>query len=252
MIDERGLSILPISSLGLDYPILSERVPSGIKELDQMLGDAGYFRGSSVLVSGTAGTGKSSFAAAFAYGACRRAERVLYLAFEEPAAQIVRNMASIGYSLEKWVKKGLLRFHSVRSTLYGLEQHLVAIHKLVDDHKPQAVIFDPITNFRVMGDQGEVKSMLTRVIDYIKGKGITTLFTNLTPGGANAEQTEAEVSSLMDTWLVLRNLESGGDCQRLVRILKSRGTAHTSQVRGFEFTPKGIKITRTVCSVGEK
>jgi len=242
MIDERGLSVLPISLLGLDYPVTSERVSSGIEELDQMLEGKGYIRGSSILISGSAGTGKSSFAAAFAFAACRRGERALYLAFEESSLQIIRNMASIGYSLDTWVKKGLLHFHSVRSTIYGLEQHLVAIHKLVEDHTPSVVIFDPITNFKVMGDQAEVKTMLTRVIDFIKGKGVSALFTNLTTGGSSAEQSEAEVSSLMDTWLVLRNLETEGDRHRLVHILKSRGMAHSSQVRGFELTSKGIKI----------
>jgi len=242
MIDERGLSVLPISSLGLDYPVTNERVSTGIAEMDRMLEGEGYFRGSSVLVSGTAGTGKSTFAAAFVDAACRRGERCLYLAFEESAAQIMRNMASVGYGLEKWVKKGLLRFHAVRSTLYGLEQHLVTIHKLVEDFHPQVMTLDPITNFRTMGDQAEVKAMLTRVIDYIKQKGLTAVFANLTPGGSSAEQSESEVSSLMDTWLLLRNAEADGDRKRLVHILKSRGMAHSSQVRSFELTSKGIKI----------
>jgi circadian clock protein KaiC len=243
MIDERGLSVLPISSLGLDYPVTSERVSSGIQELDRMLGDAGYFRGSSILISGTAGTGKSSFGAAFADGACRRGERALYLAFEESAAQIVRNMSSVGYDLNKWVKKGLLLFHAVRSTHHGLEQHLVMKHKLIEDFQPDVVVFDPITNFKPMGDQGEVKAFLSRMIDFVKNKGITALFTNLTSGGSSVEQTEAEVSSLVDTWLLLKNTETNGDSHRLIHILKSRGMAHSSQIRNFGLTPKGIKIT---------
>jgi circadian clock protein KaiC len=141
------------------------------------------------------------------------------------------------------VKKGLLRFHAVRSTLYGLEQHLVAIHKLVEDYQPDVLVFDPVTNFRTMGGQAEVKAMLTRVIDFVKQKGLTALFTNLTPGGASDEQSEADVSSLMDTWLMLRSVEMDGDRNRLVHILKSRGMAHSSQVRGFMLTPKGIEMT---------
>ena len=242
MIDERGLSVLPISSLGMDYPVTRERVSSGIAELDRMLGNAGYYRGSSVMITGTAGTGKSSLAAAFADGACRRGERCLYLAFEESAAQITRNMASIGFDLGKWAKKGLLRFHSVRSTLYGLEQHLVAIHKLVDEFKPQVVVFDPITNLVSMGDHAEVKAMLTRVIDFLKNEGITALFTSLTSAGSSAEQSEVEVSSLVDSWLLLRNVETDGDRTRLLHILKSRGMAHSSQVRGFDLTDKGIRV----------
>jgi circadian clock protein KaiC len=242
MIDERGLSVLPVSSLGLNYPVTSERVSSGVAELDQMLGGAGYYRGSSVLVSGTAGTGKSSAAAAFIDGTCRRGERSLYLAFEESSAQIVRNMASIGYDLGKWVKDGMLRLHAVRSTLCGLEQHLVAIHKLVQDFKPKVVIFDPITNLKIMGDRAEVQGMLARVIDFLKVEGITALFTSLTSGGSPLEQSEAEVSSLMDTWLVLRNVEIKGDRKRLIHILKSRGMAHSCQVREFDLTNQGIRI----------
>jgi circadian clock protein KaiC len=243
MIDERGLSVLPVSSLGLDYPVTSERVSSGIAEMDQMLGGAGYYRGSSVLISGTAGTGKTSFSMAFAEGACRLDERCLYLAFEEAPAQIVRNMASIGYDAGKWIGKGLLRCHAVRSTYYGLEQHLVSIHKLVQDFKPAVVVFDPITNLNSVGDRAEVQSLLTRVIDFLKIEGITTLFTSLTSGGSAIEQSEAEVSSLMDTWLLLRNLETDGDRKRLIYVLKSRGMAHSSQVRGFDITDNGIRIS---------
>ncbi len=242
MIDERGLSVLPISSLGLDYPVTSERVSSGVEEVDQMLGGAGYYRGSSVLISGSAGTGKSSFSIAFAEAACRRGERTLYLAFEEAPAQIVRNMATIGYNAGKWARKGLLRFHAVRSTLYGLEQHLVSIHKLVQEFKPKVAVFDPMTNLTSIGDRTEVQAMLTRVIDFLKIEGITTLFTSLTSGGSAIEQSEAEVSSLMDTWLLLRNVETDGDRNRLIYVLKSRGMAHSSQVRGFDLTGKGIRI----------
>lgn len=244
MIDEGGLSVLPISSLELDYPVTSERVSSGIAELDRMLGGKGYYRGSSVLVSGGAGTGKSSLAAAYADGACRRGERTLYFAFEEAGAQIARNMASIGYDLGKWVRKGVLRIQAVRSTLYGLEQHLVSIHKLVQDFKPKVVVFDPITNLTSMGDRVEVQAMLTRVIDFLKVEGITALFTSLAAGGSAIEQSEAEVSSLMDAWLLLRNVEIDDDRNRLISVLKSRGMAHSSQVRGFDLTDTGFQIAQ--------
>jgi len=242
MIDEHGLSVLPISSLGLDYGASTEHVSSGVEGLDAMLGGGGYYRGSSVLVSGTAGTGKTSLAAAFAEAACRRGERCLYLALEEAPAQIIRNMASIGFDLGPWVRKGSLRFHGVRSTLYGLEQHLVSSHNLVSEFRPAVVVVDPITNLMVVGETAEVKSMLTRMIDFLKNQGVTALFTSLTEGGGPAEQTEVGVSSLMDTWLLLRNTESGAERNRLLFILKSRGMAHSNQVREYRLSDQGIQL----------
>ena len=182
MIDEHGLSVLPISSLGMDYSVSIERVSSGVDRLDMMLGGKGYYKGSSVLSSGTAGTGKSSLAAAFVDAACRRGERALYFAFEEAPAQITRNMASIGYDLDQWNRKGQLRFHAVRSTAFGLEQHLGSIIKLVHEFKPSVVVIDPITNLSAIGRAEEIKGMLTRVIDFFKNQGITALFTSLTKG----------------------------------------------------------------------
>jgi circadian clock protein KaiC len=208
-----------------------------------MLGGRGYYRGSSILVSGTAGTGKTSLAAAFIDAACRQGQRCLYLALEEAPAQIIRNMASIGFDLGKWADKGLLRFHGVRSTLYGLEQHLVSIHKLVNEFRPAAVVVDPITNLMVVGEFSEVKSMLTRMIDFLKNQGVTALFTSLTEGGAAMEGTEVGVSSLMDTWLFLRNVEMGAERNRLMFILKSRGMAHSNQVREFRLSDQGIQLT---------
>jgi circadian clock protein KaiC len=242
MIDETGLTVLPISSLGLDYDVSRERVSSGIDGLDLMLGGRGYYRGSSILVSGSAGTGKSSLAAAFADGACRRGERCLFFAFEEAPAQIVRNMASIGYDLHKWVRKGLLRFRAVRSTLYGLEQHLGSMHSLVNEFQPTAVLVDPVTNLITIGEQREVQAMLARLIDFLKNRGITALFTSLTPGGQTAEQSEVGISSVMDTWLLLRNVETDGERNRLLLILKSRGMAHSNQVREFLLTDNGIQL----------
>ena len=242
LIDEHGLSILPISSLGLDYAVGSERIPTGIDRLDVMLGGQGYYRGSSVLVSGSAGTGKTSVAAAFADGLCRRGERCLYLAFEEAPAQIVRNMASIGFDLDRWVRQGRLRFQAARSTLYGLEHHLVSVHKVVNDFQPAGVIVDPITNLSAVSDQQDVKTMLTRIIDFLKRQGITALFTSLTSGGSAYEQSEVGISSLMDTWLLVRNLETAGERNRLLFVLKSRGMAHSNQVREFVLSDQGIQL----------
>ncbi len=250
MIDEHGLSVLPISSLGLDYGASTEHIPSGIAGLDEMLGGKGYYRGSSVLVSGTAGTGKSSMAAAFADAACRRGERCLYVALEEAPSQIIRNMGSIGFDLGQWVRKGLLRFHGVRSTLYGLEQHLVNMHNLVSDFHPTVVVMDPITNLMVIGESAEVKSMLTRMIDFLKNRGITALFTSLTEGGGPVEQTEVGVSSLMDTWLLLRNIEAGAERNRLLFILKSRGMAHSNQVREYLLSDNGIQLRNVYVGPG--
>ena len=242
LIDEHGLSILPISSLGLDYAVGSERISTGVERLDAMLGGQGYYRGSSILVTGSAGTGKTSLAAAFTDGVCRRGERCLYLAFEEAPSQIIRNMASIGFDLDHWVRKGLLRFQAVRLTLYGLEQHLVSIHKAVNDFQPAGVVVDPITNLTAVSDQQEVKAMLTRMIDFLKNQGITALFASLTPGGKTTEQSEVGVSSLMDTWLLLRNVETAGERNRLLSVLKSRGMAHSNQVREFRLSDQGIRL----------
>jgi circadian clock protein KaiC len=242
MIDEHGLSVLPISSLGLDYPVRTDRVSTGIERLDAMLGGGGYFRGSSILVSGSAGTGKTSLAVAFVDAACRRGERCLYMAYEEAPAQIVRNMASIGYDLEHWVRKGLLRFRAARSTLYGLEQHLVTLHKLANEFHPSAVVMDPMTNLAIIGESHEIKSMLMRVIDFLKSSGVTALFTSLTTSDSPIESSEAGVSSLMDAWLLLRNVEAGAERNRLLFLVKSRGMAHSNQVREFLLSDQGIHL----------
>jgi circadian clock protein KaiC len=244
MIDEDGLSVLPVSSLGLDYPVGTERISTGIERLDAMLGGKGYYKGASVLVSGTAGTGKSSLAAAFADAACRRGERCLYFAFEEAPAQITRNMASIGIDLEEWRKKDLLRFHAVRATFYGLEQHLGTIIKLVREFRPTAVVIDPITNLSAVGNTESIKSMLTRMIDFFKNEEITAVFTSLTESGDQTDQTDVGVSSLMDTWVLLKNVETpAGERNRLLFVLKSRGMAHSNQVREFILTDGGIRLT---------
>jgi circadian clock protein KaiC len=240
LINETGFSILPITALGLDYEVTSERVQSGIPRLDRML-TGGYFRGSSILVSGTAGTGKSSLAAYFADATCRRGERCLYLAFEESQAQIIRNMRSIGLDLAPWVDRGLLRFHAARPTLYGLEMHLAVTHKLVNEFQPTAVIIDPITNLTIGAGNEEVKSVLMRLVDFFKNRQITTLFANLTHPH-EIEETSVGISSLMDTWLLVLCQESGGERNRSFQILKSRGMAHSNQVREFVISDKGIDL----------
>ncbi len=240
LIDETGFSVLPVTSLGLDYPVSSERVSSGIPRLDHML-DGGYYRGSSVLISGTAGTGKSSLAAYFADAACRRGERCLYLAYEESQDQIIRNMRSIGLDLEPWVKQGLLKFHAVRPTFYGLEMHLAIIHKLTNEYQPRAVIMDPITNLSIVASAEEVKSVLMRLVDFFKNRQISTLFTNLTHPG-QIEETATGVSSLMDTWLLTLSVESSGERNRIFFILKSRGMAHSNQLREFLISDNGIDL----------
>jgi circadian clock protein KaiC len=241
LITRDGISVLPITSLGLDHPAPTGRVSTGIKELDEMMGGEGYYRGSSILLSGTAGTGKSSLAAAFVDAACRRGEHCLYFAFEESANQILRNMQSIGIDLAPHVKKGLLTFHGARPTLYGLEMHLVTMHDLIHYHKPEIVVLDPITDFFAVGSNIEVKAAITRIIDFLKTNQITSIFISYTEEGTPNESVVG-VSSLIDTWISLRNLENRGERHRGLYVLKSRGMAHSNQIRSFELTNDGIKI----------
>lgn len=242
LIDEAGISVLPVTSLGLRHQASLERVPSGVAGLDAMLCGAGYFRGSSVLVSGTAGTGKSSLAAHFAAAACQRGERVLYFAFEESADQIMRNMGSIGIGLAPWVEADLLRFHASRPTLAGLEMHLTTMLKEIARFDPQVVVVDPLNSFVTAGNEGDVKMMLLRLVDALKLRQITGFFTSLTAGGGPLEQTDVAISSLIDTWLLVRDIESGGERNRGLCILKSRGMAHSNQIREFSFTGHGIEL----------
>jgi circadian clock protein KaiC len=243
LIDENGFSVLPISSLGLSHDVSNQRISTGVHRLDAMLGGKGYYRGSSVLISGTAGTGKSSLAAYFADAASRRGDRSLYFAFEESPQQIIRNMRSIGLNLEPWVKKGLLHFRSSRPTLYGLETHLAVMHKQVKEFRPQVVIIDPISNLINTGSPTEVRSMLLRLVDFLKSQQITALFTSLSsPDMKNLEQTDVGISSIMDTWLLLRDIELGGERNRGLYILKSRGMSHSNQIREFVLTDEGIDI----------
>jgi circadian clock protein KaiC len=251
LIDEKGLSILPITSLGLDYPVSTERISTGVLKLDAMLGGKGFFRGSTILVSGTAGTGKTSLSATFAEAACLRGERCLYFAFEESPRQIIRNMGSIGVDLETWVKKGLLKFHSARPSLYGLEMHLVTFHKEIEAFKPRVFIVDPVSNLINAGTASEVKSVLTRLVDYLKMQQVSTLLTDLTRFGNSLERTSEEISSLIDTWLLLRDIELKGERNRGLYILKSRGMAHSNQIQEFLLTDRGIDLIDIYTGAGE-
>ena len=241
LIDNDGISVLPISSLGLDHDAPSERVSSGIARLDGMLGAKGFYRGSSILASGTAGTGKTSIAACFVDAACRRGERALYFAFEESPRQIIRNARSIGINLEPWVRKGLLKFQAARPTYGGIEQVLLLTHKRITSFQPSVVVVDPVTNLLMVSTQNEVRSMLTRLVDFLKTQQVTAIFTSLTSAGS-LEASEADVSSLMDTWLLLKNIEVGGERNRVLYVLKSRGMEHSNQIREFVLTDDGLRL----------
>jgi circadian clock protein KaiC len=242
LIDESGFSVLPVTSLGLEHIVSNERISSGIKALDEMLEGKGYFRGSTVLVSGTAGIGKTSTAAHFAEAACKRGERVLYFCFEESPNQLMRNMLSIGIKLEPWVRKGLLKFHATRPTFYGLEMHLAVTHKFVNEFKPDVVILDPINTFVTGDKEFEIKTLLMRIVDFLKVNQITALFTSLTSAKSSIESSDAGISSLIDTWLLLRDIELNGERNRGMYVLKSRGIANSNQIREFVLTNHGVEL----------
>jgi circadian clock protein KaiC len=242
LIDEHGISVLPITSLDLQHIALDERISTGVLRLDTMLGGAGYYRGSSILVSGTAGTGKTTLAAQFVNAACGRGERCLYFSFEESLSQVTRNMRSVGIDLAPWLPAGLLQYYGTRPTAHGLEMHLVKMHKLVTDFRPNVVVIDPVASFLSSGTPHEVKGMLTRLIDFLKSQHITAFMTTLTSEVEHLEQTDVHVSSLIDTWLVLRDLETRGERNRGLMVLKSRGMAHSNQIREFLLTTNGIEL----------
>ncbi len=242
LIDENGIHVLPLTSLQLNHPASSERISSGVARLDNMLGGEGYFRGSSILISGTAGTGKTSLSAHFANATCARGERCLYLAFEESPAQLVRNMKSIGVDLNPWIKKGLLRLEASRPTLHGIEMHLAIIHKMVNEFDPKVVIIDPISNFSSAGKLADAEAMLLRLIDFLKSRQITAMLVNLTAGGDAWEHTDVGVSSLIDTWILLRDIELAGERNRGLYVLKSRGMKHSNQIREYLITSEGIEL----------
>ena len=243
LIDEDGILVMPITSVGLQHVVSSESVSTGIARLDAMLvGTSGFYRGSSVLVSGTAGTGKTSLAAHFCDAACRRGERASYFAFEESPSQIIRNMRSIGIDLEHWVKKGLLQFQASRPTFSGLEMHLTRMYKAVNTFKPQVVVVDPINSLIIGGNQTQVKAMLMLLVDFLKTNQITSVFNSLTSSSSALEQSEVGISSLIDTWLLVRDIEADGERNRGLYVLKSRGMAHSNQIREFLLTDHGVEL----------
>ena len=245
VIDNNGLSVIPITATGLDHPGTAEKVSTGIPSLDKLFKGGGYTRGSTILISGTAGTGKTSLAAAFTDASCSRGERCLYLSYEESPGQLIQNMSSIDFDLEKWSKKGLLKIVSTRPAFFGLETHLLDLYKLLADFKPQAVVIDPITSLIGQADTTEIQSMLTRMIDALKSRGITGLFTSLVPSTAqNDTSGEIGVSSLIDTWIVVRELEENEGKRRTrgLYIVKSRGTAHSSDVQKMIVRDDGLHL----------
>jgi circadian clock protein KaiC len=250
LINEKGISVLPITSVGLDHEISTERISTGIPRLDTMLGGQGYFRGSSILITGTAGTGKSTISAHFAQATCLRGERCLYLAFEEAPQQILRNMLSVGLDLNPVVNKGLLKFQAVRPTAFGLEMHLVQIHNLINEFQPNVVIVDPMSNLVLGGNLLDSKSFFMRLIDSLKSQNITVMLTNLITGNSHLENTEIGISSLMDTWLELRVTETNGERNRVLYVLKSRGMEHSNQVREFILTNQGIELVNVYLGEG--
>ncbi len=242
LIGDEGLSVLPITSLGLNHKVSSRRISIGIPRLDAMLGGRGFFRGSSILLTGTPGTGKTSVAACFAQAAARRGDRTLFFSFEESPNQIIRNMHSIGLRLEPLVQRGLLRFHAARPSLYGLEMHLATMFKEIAAFQPQVVVVDPITSLLAAGTNYETTGMVTRLIDFLKGEQVTSLFTSLTHGGHALQQSEIAMSSLMDSWLLLQDVEGNGERNRVLYVLKARGMAHSNQIREFLISDGGIDV----------
>jgi circadian clock protein KaiC len=242
LIDAEGISVLPVSSLALQHHAPLERVSSGITHLDEMLGGRGYYRGSTILVSGTAGTGKTSLGVHFLDAACRRGERCLCFLFEESPQQLLRNMRSIGINLEPWVTAGLLQFHADRPSRYGLETHLATMQNVVASFKPIVTVIDPVTNLMTVGTSGDVQAMLIRIIDHLKTENITAMLASLTPGENPRERTETTISSLMDTWIVLANDDIGGRHRRGLYVLKSRGMAHSNELREFVLTDSGLQV----------
>jgi len=242
LIDASGLSVLPVSSMALAHEAPLDRISAGIEHLDAMLGNKGYYRGSTVLVSGTAGTGKTSLAAHFLDAACRRGERCLCFLFEESPQQLIRNMRSIGIDLEQWVAAGLLQFHADRPSRYGLETHLATMHQVVADFKPTVVVMDPVTNLMTVGTYADVQAMLTRMIDHLKTENITAMVTSMIPGQTDIERTETTISSLMDTCIVLENEEVLGQHRLGLYVLKSRGMPHSNELCEFELTDDGMSM----------
>ncbi len=240
LIDDRGISVMPITSAGLVHKTSSDTVPTGIPDLDKMFGIGGFYRGSSVLISGLAGTGKSTFSASFANSVCERGEKCLYFAFEESPDQIVRNMRSAGIDLQRHIDAGLLCFEAARPSLFGLEMHLARMNRDIEEFDPSAVIVDPISAFR--GVQSEIHATLLRLIDVCKGRGITAILTSLSLAADHVNESDRSVSSLMDTWISLTDVEANGERNRVMYVLKSRGMRHSNQLREYLLSDRGIQL----------
>ena len=249
LIDDHGISVLPVTSLGLTHPASNEHISTGIAELDGMFSGGGFYRGSSVLITGTAGTGKSSVAAHFVDAACRRGEKAVYLSFEESPQQIIRNMRSIGLDLERWVSEGRLHIEAARPSTFGFEMHLVRTHQMLERHKPRVVAIDPLSGLLPGGSTHDVTTLVLRIVDFIKGRGATAVFTSLS-GFDDAQVTDLSISSLVDTWILLRNIEVSGERNRLLYVLKSRGMAHSNQIREFLLTSHGVQLRDTYLGPG--
>ncbi|MDX6521462.1 MAG: circadian clock protein KaiC [Gaiellales bacterium] len=234
LIGETGISVLPITSPGLLHSVSTERMSTGVARLDSMLGDGGFYKGSTILVNGTAGTGKSTLAAQFCDATCRRGERAMYFAFEESQAEIVRNMSSVGIDLQQWVDAGLLQFKCFRPSLLGLEAHLFSMQKYVTEFDPAVVVKDPVSHLLRISTGADVSEMLIRQVDFLKKRGVTALFTSL--------EADQEIASLADTWLLLKTMEGNGELNRVLYVLKSRGMAHSNQIREFLVTAQGIEL----------
>lgn len=249
LIDEKGISVLPVTSVGLAHAAPRQRVSSGVAELDEMLGGKGYYRGSSVLVTGTAGTGKTSLGAHFLDAACARGERALFFSFEESPEQIIRNLRSVGIDLGRWVKKGLLHIESSRPSTFGFEMHLVRMHHLLENYKPKVVMMDPVSGLLPGGSAHDVNTLVLRIVDSIKERGATAVFTSLSELD-DLQSTSISISSLVDTWILLRNIESNGERNRVLYVLKSRGMAHSNQIREFLMTSRGVRLRNVYLGPG--
>jgi circadian clock protein KaiC len=242
LIDENGISVLPVTSPRLNKNVSTERVSSGIPSLDEMIDGGGFFRGGSIMISGTAGTGKTSMAVSLANASCMRNEKCLYYAFEESPQQIIRNMKSIGIYLEPYIKSGLMEIVSARPNIYGLEMHLVSMYKKIAQMKPRMVIIDPVTNLISIGSMSELKSVLIRLMDLLQNDGITAVFTSLIYNNDINTQTDEGISSLVDAWIQVRDIETNGERNRGIYIMKARGMGHSNKVREFEITKDGIQL----------
>ena len=240
LIDDEGITVLPVTSSTLDRDASSEVVSSGVPGLDAMLRSGGFYRGSSILLSGVAGTGKTTLVSHFADAACRRGERCLAFVFEESAQEICRNARSVGLDLQGWIEAGLLRYEAARPSLYGLEMHLARMHRDLDRFKPDVVVVDPISAFR--GPPAEVHAVLLRMMDLLKGRGITAVFTSLRNDGALTEGSDQGLSSLMDAWIKLDDIEANGERNRALYLIKARGMSHSNQVREYRITDGGVEL----------